>query len=141
MPSTFHGAGGSACSPLRLSIQIIDAKNIVANAIVNTIVFLRTEFFWLVGCVNAKPSRELMALLIVCFPQSLNINLRSNPSRMSSSKCELCEPRLLTTLPTVVAFWLEAGFCGKRAASYYICLLYTSPSPRDATLSRMPSSA
>ena len=25
--------------------------------------------------------------------------------------------------------------------SLYICLLYTSPSPRDATLSRMPSSA
>ena len=25
--------------------------------------------------------------------------------------------------------------------TYYICLLYTSPSPRDATLSRMPSSA
>ena len=27
------------------------------------------------------------------------------------------------------------------AVDYYICLLYTSPSPRDATLSRMPSSA
>ena len=26
-------------------------------------------------------------------------------------------------------------------ALYSICLLYTSPSPRDATLSRMPSSA
>ena len=26
-------------------------------------------------------------------------------------------------------------------AMYYLCLLYTSPSPRDATLSRMPSSA
>ena len=26
-------------------------------------------------------------------------------------------------------------------ACYYTCLLYTSPSPRDATLSRMPSSA
>ena len=26
-------------------------------------------------------------------------------------------------------------------ASYNFCLLYTSPSPRDATLSRMPSSA
>ena len=24
---------------------------------------------------------------------------------------------------------------------YWVCLLYTSPSPRDATLSRMPSSA
>ena len=27
------------------------------------------------------------------------------------------------------------------AAGFHICLLYTSPSPRDATLSRMPSSA
>ena len=27
------------------------------------------------------------------------------------------------------------------AEKYIICLLYTSPSPRDATLSRMPSSA
>ena len=26
-------------------------------------------------------------------------------------------------------------------AGYLLCLLYTSPSPRDATLSRMPSSA
>ena len=29
------------------------------------------------------------------------------------------------------------GYAGRR----YYCLLYTSPSPRDATLSRMPSSA
>ena len=28
-----------------------------------------------------------------------------------------------------------------KAGPDYICLLYTSPSPRDATLSRMPSSA
>jgi len=28
-----------------------------------------------------------------------------------------------------------------RSGSYIVCLLYTSPSPRDATLSRMPSSA
>ena len=27
------------------------------------------------------------------------------------------------------------------AINYKVCLLYTSPSPRDATLSRMPSSA
>ena len=27
------------------------------------------------------------------------------------------------------------------AVQEFICLLYTSPSPRDATLSRMPSSA
>ena len=29
----------------------------------------------------------------------------------------------------------------KLTYSLYLCLLYTSPSPRDATLSRMPSSA
>ena len=29
----------------------------------------------------------------------------------------------------------------KEAQQWWICLLYTSPSPRDATLSRMPSSA
>ena len=30
---------------------------------------------------------------------------------------------------------------GASTAQLYSCLLYTSPSPRDATLSRMPSSA
>ena len=29
----------------------------------------------------------------------------------------------------------------KRKNLLWVCLLYTSPSPRDATLSRMPSSA
>ena len=32
-------------------------------------------------------------------------------------------------------------FPGRRAWWYMDCLLYTSPSPRDATLSRMPASA
>ena len=30
---------------------------------------------------------------------------------------------------------------GIENTNYLLCLLYTSPSPRDATLSRMPSSA
>ena len=40
---------------------------------------------------------------------------------------------------------MHKEYCGKvlytKASTYKICLLYTSPSPRDATLSRMPSSA
>ena len=32
------------------------------------------------------------------------------------------------------------GICGSDMHAWH-CLLYTSPSPRDATLSRMPSSA
>ena len=34
-----------------------------------------------------------------------------------------------------------SNFDGCNGRFYNICLLYTSPSPRDATLSRMPSSA
>ena len=35
----------------------------------------------------------------------------------------------------------DIKFHGKGCAICMACLLYTSPSPRDATLSRMPSSA
>ena len=46
----------------------------------------------------------------------------------------------LFTLRNVFAIFLVSGFW--HGANWtYICLLYTSPSPRDATLSRMPSSA
>ena len=39
---------------------------------------------------------------------------------------------------TMIVVTHEMGFAKEVADS---CLLYTSPSPRDATLSRMPSSA
>ena len=43
--------------------------------------------------------------------------------------------------------WIKRRWAGEPVAylvgykEFYSCLLYTSPSPRDATLSRMPSSA
>ena len=42
--------------------------------------------------------------------------------------------RVLKCGPHLVSPWWKDNIC-------YSCLLYTSPSPRDATLSRMPSSA
>ena len=43
--------------------------------------------------------------------------------------------------PKIKAFRRQLGLQANKLAGDLSCLLYTSPSPRDATLSRMPSSA
>ena len=48
---------------------------------------------------------------------------------------------LVGILSIGIFFLIAAMMSGTRIAQNYACLLYTSPSPRDATLSRMPSSA
>ena len=47
----------------------------------------------------------------------------------------------LSMAAAISMFSLYRGLEAERVASLRGCLLYTSPSPRDATLSRMPSSA
>ena len=44
-------------------------------------------------------------------------------------------------LDSRVTLELSSDDIGADLSNYYYCLLYTAPSPRDATLSRMPSSA
>ena len=46
--------------------------------------------------------------------------------------------RALNKLPLEVSYFVEGNVLNNEL---YICLLYTSPSPRDRTRSRMPSSA
>ena len=45
------------------------------------------------------------------------------------------------TTPFFMKGELLFSFSAYGLANHIVCLLYTSPSPRDATLSRMPSSA
>ena len=52
--------------------------------------------------------------------------------------CHLCVPYYGTTSCVGYGFVVTLYF---RHMKLWNCLLYTSPSPRDATLSRMPSSA
>ena len=66
-------------------------------------------------------------------------------------QCGVCTPGFLVAAKalldrnpdpteTEVRYWLAGNLC--RCTGYdKICLLYTSPSPRDRSLSRMPSSA
>ena len=61
----------------------------------------------------------------------------------------IARPGAELDLPSVVRYrelvlnveTYQAAIAGRPLDLTYICLLYTSPSPRDATLSRMPSSA
>ena len=48
---------------------------------------------------------------------------------------------LLTTFISLLAIIGSWSAIEAQLKQYYICLLYTSPSPRDRTRSRMPSSA
>ena len=51
---------------------------------------------------------------------------------------------ILSSLPIEIIVLLAAAAVALLAfylGTRFLCLLYTSPSPRDATLSRMPSSA
>ena len=48
---------------------------------------------------------------------------------------------ILMTEPIPKEDWQKIGSVIKSFHRHNCCLLYTSPSPRDATLSRMPSSA
>ena len=52
-------------------------------------------------------------------------------------RVRLDNPNLLLSLPDLTLI----AAAESRQSARQSCLLYTSPSPRDATLSRMPSSA
>ena len=58
------------------------------------------------------------------------INAIENPTRKADAK------NAIGDIPT-----RDGAACEVLVAFNYCCLLYTSPSPRDGLLSRMPSSA
>ena len=78
----------------------------------------------------AQPQADLIELLAVL--TSISIYRRQSHSYGA-------EPRHLDRLGEVVG--LDMSMWWKPTAQSYLCLLYTSPSPRDLSTSRMPSSA
>ena len=66
-------------------------------------------------------------------PKSLAIATLKDPAEVARTLLGLNVPR--------EALWAALGLLAVFNALFYICLLYTSPSPRDLSTSRMPSSA
>ena len=77
------------------------------------------------------------------------LRLRLNSALVGKSEviemvmaCVLAQGHLLfDDLPGLGKTTLAKALASSIGGKYSRCLLYTSPSPRDATLSRMPSSA
>ena len=96
------------------------------------------------ACIKCKHTDCVEVCPVDCFYEGPNF-LVINPDECID--CALCEPECPVDaifsedeLPEEEQAFLElnAELC---EIWPNICLLYTSPSPRDATLSRMPSSA
>ena len=78
-----------------------------------------------------------MFVLVLLF-----VTYATTTTRTSTATTAALERPRVRSLSNVDAF-VAAGNAGVDASGQALntCLLYTSPSPRDATLSRMPSSA
>ena len=86
-------------------------------------------------------------LILIFLTTILGVVIGVLPGLGATTGAALLLPFTLTMQPvhaiTVLAtIYVAATFAGSITAILInTCLLYTSPSPRDATLSRMPSSA
>ena len=81
-------------------------------------------------CSKATASGIILVLPLVMVAQAMPLN---------------CSTQFRAALHQVIELRKTCGEAVYRdcceVSTHNICLLYTSPSPRDATLSRMPSSA
>ena len=71
--------------------------------------------------------------------QKTNLNSLFFP--VTPSELRLIIDNTMVIPPNYLVLHNKTNFLGIKPKDLEDCLLYTSPSPRDATLSRMPSSA
>ena len=113
------------------------------------------------GDIDLAPSTTTQSLRragvlmgVIPRPEGATLLLTERPKTMSSHPGQVAFPggkvdpddlndvaAALREAEEEVGLPRRASMLIGRSAPYITCLLYTSPSPRDATLSRMPSSA
>ena len=95
------------------------------------------------------------SIFIILFPIFLFVNLQNNTENSSNQSTNLDEvsnqemEKVIELNPDIMPMRIALANRYFEAFDYssalphfmYVCLLYTSPSPRDSRVSRMPSSA
>ena len=88
---------------------------------------------------------RLTGLILLCGAIPLTIGYVFNGllnKQLAMASCLMIIPTLLGfSIGETIRKFMSIEQFHKAVLLLFVCLLYTSPSPRDATLSRMPSSA
>ena len=116
--------------PNSIAIRIIIDPNYNAFVAGEQIIYVHSGLL-----LNAKSAEETIGVLA---HEIGHLKAGHVPRRDAA----IADANSANALAALAAIAVAAGGGGDAAAGVLIgCLLYTSPSPRDATLSRMPSSA
>ena len=86
-------------------------------------------------CLPTTPPFLRASTIVLCFAQ-YGVSIVIRTSFRNLTKCTICY-----RCATRATFWFPSTFHWGGGIRPRTCLLYTSPSPRDRTRSRMPSSA
>ena len=76
---------------------------------------------------------------LIIFDDKSELEIGGSEQNTTNNRMELTAA--IKTLEKLKTYKLKENFKLRTDSKYVICLLYTSPSPRDNRVSRMPSSA
>ena len=94
--------------------------------------------------VDLAPLKSFFTVLLgglATFVATLALTPAYESYMLSRQTDEIAIQQVASVNPSASNIASSKKYSGIFFATCYVCLLYTSPSPRDATLSRMPSSA
>ena len=114
--------GGPAAHIAMMEAEIVEKRKWISRA----------HFLDLMGATNLIPGPNSTEMTMHCGYERAGVK-----GLFVAGICFIFPAVVITG----ILAWLYTTYGKLPEVQPYICLLYTSPSPRDATLSRMPSSA
>ena len=135
--ATVNGSsvGSSSCCRLstRCSLSVISPDRPSTAGVV--------AFLWILHVFCLDYHQPICVCLLAASASLQHLTTSFCPEALLCSYCYTVSHRLASMGVRSAATCLGEHTISPTVSSYHICLLYTSPSPRDKRQSRMPSSA